>query len=44
MEKFLKEDTRELLGAVMTVNTNARELGEKIVADMKLARQKLGWR
>lgn len=44
VEKFLKEDTRELLGAVMTVNTNARELGEKIVADMKLARQKLGWR
>ena len=43
VEKFLKEDTKELLGAVMTVNVNGRELGEKIVADMKEARKKLGW-
>jgi carbon-monoxide dehydrogenase catalytic subunit len=43
VEKFLKEDTKDLLGAVMTVNVNGRELGEKIVADMKEARKKLGW-
>lgn len=44
VEKFLKEDTKDMLGAVMTVNTNPEELGEKIVADMRIARQKLGWR
>ena len=44
IEKFLKEDTKDMLGAVMTVNTNPRKLGEQIVADIESARQKLGWR
>ena len=43
VEKFLKEDTKELLGAVMTVRVSGRELGEQIVADMKTARKELGW-
>lgn len=40
---FLKEGTREMLGSVMNVDTDPIKLGEKIVADMREKRKKLGW-
>ena len=40
---FLKEDTKDMLGSVMYVNTDPTALGEKIVADMKIKRKALGW-
>lgn len=41
--KFLKEDTKELLGGVMVVNTDPVALGEQIVADFREKRKALGW-
>lgn len=41
--KFLKEDTQELLGATMNVNTNPEELAQLILSDMKKKREALGW-
>lgn len=41
--KFLKEDTKSLLGSSMNVDTNPTALGEKIVADFKAKRKALGW-
>lgn len=39
---FLKEDTRDMLGSVMYVNTDPVKLGEKIVADIKEKRKNMG--
>lgn len=41
--EFLKDGTRETLGSVMVVDVDPKRLGEKIVADMKEKRRKLGW-
>lgn len=41
--KFLKEDTKELLGSVMIVNTDPIALGNQIVTDFDKKRKKLGW-
>lgn len=41
--KFLKEDTKSMLGSSMNVDTNPTSLGEKIVQDFKAKREKLGW-
>ena len=41
--KFLKEDTKSLLGSSMNVDTDPTALGEKIVADFKAKRKALGW-
>lgn len=40
---FLKEDTRDMLGSVMYVNTDPKALGNKIVEDLKAKRKALGW-
>ena len=44
VERFLKHDTKETLGAVMIVNTDPKALARKIVADIEKARQALGWK
>lgn len=41
--EFLKEGTKEILGSAMHVDTDPVALAEKIVADMKEQRKKLGW-
>ena len=41
--KFLKEDTKELLGGVMVVNTDPKALGNQIVKDFEEKRKALGW-
>lgn len=43
VERFLKEDTKELLGATMHVNTDPKALAKEIVADIEKARANLGW-
>ena len=40
---FLKNETRDMLGSVMYVNTDPVALGNKIVADIKEKRKALGW-
>lgn len=40
---FLKEDTKDMLGSVMYVNTDPVLLGEKIVEDIISKRKALGW-
>lgn len=42
--KFLKEDTQELLGATMNVNTDPVELAHMILEDMGRKRKALGWK
>lgn len=42
--KFLKEDTKELLGATMKVNTDPQELARTILEDMRQKRELLGWK
>lgn len=41
--KFFKEDTKDLLGSVMVVNTDSHALGNQIVADFQQKRKELGW-
>lgn len=41
--EFLKDGTKELLGSVMTVDTNPVELGNKIVNRIKEKRKLLNW-
>lgn len=41
--RFLKEDTRSTLGAVMVVDADPVALGEKMVADLQSKRKALGW-
>ncbi|MCF0154765.1 MAG: anaerobic carbon-monoxide dehydrogenase catalytic subunit [Veillonella sp.] len=41
--KFLKEDTKELLGAAMYVNTDPAVVAKKIIDDINEKRQALGW-
>lgn len=41
--EFLKYGSLETLGSCMNVNINPVKLGEKIVADMKEKRKRLGW-
>ena len=41
--KFFKEDTRELLGGVMIVDTDPIALGNRIVSDFEEKRRALGW-
>lgn len=42
--KFLKEDTKELLGGVMVVDTDPVALGNRIVSDFDEKRRELGWK
>ena len=35
--------TKELLGSVMFVDVDAKALAERVVADLKEKRKKLGW-
>lgn len=44
VERFLKHDTKETLGAVMVVNTDPKALAKQIIADIEKARQVLGWK
>lgn len=41
--KFFKEDTKELLGSAMVVNTDPQALGNQIVRDLEAKRRTLGW-
>ena len=41
--EFLKHGTKDILGSTMNVDTDPRRLAEKIVADLKEKRKKLGW-
>ena len=41
--QFLKEDTKELLGSSMIVDTDPKSLALKIIEDMKQKRELLGW-
>lgn len=41
--KFFKEDTKDLLGSVMVVNTDTIALGNQIVSDFNEKRKALGW-
>jgi carbon-monoxide dehydrogenase catalytic subunit len=43
VSKFIYEDTRELLGAVMVVDSNPTALALKIVADFDARRAAIGW-
>ncbi len=43
VERFLKHDTKETLGAVMVVNTDPKALAQQIVHDIDAARAALGW-
>ncbi|MBP2638250.1 MAG: cooS2 1 [Firmicutes bacterium] len=40
---FFAKDTQELLGSVMVVVTDPKALGQKIVDDLNVRRQNLGW-
>ena len=42
-EAFLKEGTRETLGAVMHVNPDPQALAEELIQDIHDARKRLGW-
>ncbi len=42
--KFMKEDTKEMLGSVMVVDTDPKALAAKIISDMKEKRAALGWK
>lgn len=42
--KFLKEDTQDMIGATMNVNTDPKELAQKILRDMRKKRDQLGWK
>ena len=44
VERFLKHDTKETIGAVMVVNTDPKALAKQIIADIEKARQALGWK
>ena len=44
VERFLKHDTKETLGAVMVVNTDPKALAKQIITDIEKARQALGWK
>ena len=41
--KWLKEDTKDILGSVMYVNTDPAKVAEKILADIDAKRAALGW-
>lgn len=41
--KFLKEDTKELLGSVMYVNTDPAVVAAKIIEDINKKREEPGW-
>lgn len=41
--KFLKQDTKELLGSVMNVIVDPKQLAQKIVLDIEEKRKLLGW-
>ncbi|MDY5253469.1 hypothetical protein, partial [Veillonella caviae] len=41
--KFLKEDTKDLLGSVMYVNTDPAVVAAKIIEDINKKREALGW-
>ena len=41
--KWLKEDTKDILGSVMYVNTDPKKVAEKILADIDAKRAALGW-
>ena len=41
--KWLKEDTKDILGSVMYVNTDPAKVAEKILADIDEKRATLGW-
>ncbi len=41
--KFFKEDTKEMLGSVMVVDTDPIALGNRIVSDFEAKRKALGW-
>ncbi|HMA92583.1 MAG TPA: hypothetical protein VKP30_07845, partial [Polyangiaceae bacterium] len=43
VERFLEHDTQQLLGSVMVVETEPVALGRRIVNDLELRRQGLGW-
>ncbi|MDY2685727.1 MAG: anaerobic carbon-monoxide dehydrogenase catalytic subunit [Selenomonadaceae bacterium] len=43
VERFLKQDTKETLGAVMVVNTDPKALARQMVEDINAARKRLGW-
>lgn len=42
--KFLKEDTQDMIGATMNVNTDPKELAHMILRDMRKKRENLGWK
>jgi carbon-monoxide dehydrogenase catalytic subunit len=44
VEQFFTHDTAATLGSVMVTITDPVKLGEKIVADMRERRYKLGWK
>ena len=44
VENFLKKDTQETLGAVMTVITDPKALAKKMLEDIDEARRALGWK
>ena len=41
--KWLKEDTKDILGSVMYVNTDPAKVAEKILADIDAKRAALSW-
>ncbi len=43
-EEFMANGTLPILGSKMVVNLDPVALAENIVADMKVKREKLGWR
>jgi len=43
VERFLKHDTKETLGAVMVVNTDPKALAKQMVDDINASRKALGW-
>lgn len=42
--KFLKEETQEMIGATMNVNTDPKALAQRILDDMRKKRDALGWK
>lgn len=42
--KFLKEDTQDMIGATMNVNTDPKALAQMMLDDMKKKREALGWK
>lgn len=41
--EFMEHGTKELLGSEMIVDLDAKALAERVVADLKEKRKKLGW-